>query len=271
MSRLQVLVAAMHQTDFSLIKEMNIHADVIIANQADEESFREYHFGDHTAKMITTRTRGVGKNRNIALAAADAEIVLFADDDLCYKDGVFDEILRAFDALPQADLLTFSADIIRNGSVIWRRRNKTAKCHVWNSMQYGAAFLAARRQSLTDKQLTFSELFGGGCIYGSGEDSLFVKDCLHSGLTLYSHSCVLCTCAKDASSWFDGYNKKFFYDKGAWIAAAFPATKHFLKYYFLLRFCRCSELPVKEQIAYMNSGIRNYPARIPYQNDETNA
>ena len=39
MSELQVLVATMHQRDFSLVEKMNIRCDAVIANQADRSSF----------------------------------------------------------------------------------------------------------------------------------------------------------------------------------------------------------------------------------------
>lgn len=264
MSKLQVLVATMHQTDFSLVEKMNIHANVIIANQADEESVREMQFEGFTAKMITTKTRGVGINRNIALQAADAEIVLFADDDIVYRDDAFQQIEGAFCDLPKADLITFSADFTKNGKVYLQRRNPTKQCRVWNSMQFGAAFLAARRQTIAEKRLEFSTLFGGGCIYGSGEDSLFLRDCLKHGLRLYSHDFVIGSCAKDESTWFTGYNEKFFYDKGAWLAAAFPKSHFLLKWYFLLRHKHVTELSLSEMRHQMNRGIRGYRTRIPY-------
>ena len=77
----------MHQSDFSKIKEMNIKSDVIFANQCDHTSYEELEFDGHTAKMISTATRGVGKNRNLALIYASADICLFADDDVTYDDG----------------------------------------------------------------------------------------------------------------------------------------------------------------------------------------
>lgn len=267
MGRLQVLVATMHQTDFSLIEKMNIRADVIIANQADYEAVTECSFGPYHAKMITTRTRGVGVNRNIALQAADAEIVLFADDDIRYEDDAFNEVLRAFDALPQADLIAFGADITKNGTVTRQIRHPVKRRHLWNSMQFGAAFLAARRKPVYEKQITFSELFGGGCVFGSGEDTMFLKDCLANKLVLFSHSYVLGSCASDVSSWFEGYREKYFYDKGAWTAAAFPKTKCFMKWYFMLRLRRLSQIPLKKMLHFFNLGLCGYAERRPYSEE----
>ena len=87
MPTFEILCATMHQNDFSKIKEMNIHSDVVFANQCDHTSYDEIEFEGHTAKMISTQTRGVGKNRNLGLIYASADICLLADDDVVYNDG----------------------------------------------------------------------------------------------------------------------------------------------------------------------------------------
>ena len=70
MNRFEILCVTMHQNDFSKIKEMNIHSNVVFANQCDHTSFEECVINGHYAKMISTQTRGVGINRNFALAYA---------------------------------------------------------------------------------------------------------------------------------------------------------------------------------------------------------
>ena len=41
MKKLQVLVASMHQKDFSIVEKMNLSTDTIIANQADKYAYEE--------------------------------------------------------------------------------------------------------------------------------------------------------------------------------------------------------------------------------------
>jgi len=88
MSSIQVLVAAMHQKDVSLAEKMNIRCAAVIANQADREEITESETENGTVKLITTKTRGVGLNRNIALLAAEADVLLFSDDDVVYNDDM---------------------------------------------------------------------------------------------------------------------------------------------------------------------------------------
>lgn len=262
--RLSVLCATMDQNDLSKFKTMHIRSDVIFANQCDRNETVSISLEGHKVTVLSTATRGVGLNRNLALLAADSEIVLFADDDMTYYDGYAEAVVRAFDELPEADLLVFSVDLVKNGQIIEKRRNTVRKLHTWNSLKYGACVLAARRASLLRARVSFSHLFGGGCIYGSGEDSLFLLDCLHKGLRLYSHSFVLGACSKDSSSWFTGYHEKFFYDKGAWIAAAFPRTGALFRLYFSYRYRGKTDIPMREMRCLMRRGQKGYQTLLPW-------
>lgn len=262
--KLQVLVATMRQTDLSLLNKMNIQCDAIIANQHDrliiDKQVNEY----GNIAMITTPTRGVGLNRNIALMAADADILLFADDDIIYYDGSLSGVKQAFDDLPDADAIIFSTDLTKSGQIYQRRYLSIGKMKPWNSLKYGTYALAIRKRAVLSKNLKFSQLFGGGCIYGSGEDSLFILDCFNAGLNVYSHSYVLGKCAKDSSSWFTGYNEKYLYDKGAWIACAFPKIKHFIKWYFVYKFSKKSGIPFMKTAKLIDKGIVGFKTLTTY-------
>ena len=262
--RLSVLCATMDQNDLSKFKTMHIQSDVIFANQCDRNETMSTSLEGHKITMLSTTTRGVGLNRNLALMAADAELLLFADDDITYYDGYAEAVVRAFDALPDADLLVFSVDIVKNGQITEKRRNTVRRLHTWNSLKYGACVLAARRASLLQARVSFSQLFGGGCIYGSGEDSLFLLDCLRKGLRLYSHSFVLGACSKDSSSWFTGYHEKFFYDKGAWIAAAFPQMRALYRLNFSNRYCGKTEISMREMRRMVRRGQKGYRTLLPW-------
>ena len=77
--RVQVLVATMHQTDYSLLEKMNIQTDAIVVNQCDENKIEEFEYNGHKIKWLSLKERGVGLSRNTALMRADADILLFAD------------------------------------------------------------------------------------------------------------------------------------------------------------------------------------------------
>lgn len=255
---LQVLVATMHQKDLSIVERMNIQQSTIIANQCGVWEYEEIKKDYGTIQMISSATTGVGRNRNLALQLAQADILLFADDDVSYYEGTLQGVLDAFDELPDADVIFFGLDITNRGVVKAHYQDKKKHLHFWNSQKYGAPRMAVRRSAITKNRIIFSHLFGGGSLYGSGEDSLFILDCFRNGLKVYAHPYVLGVCAEDNSSWFTGYNEKYMFDIGAFVAAAFPRAKHLMKYYYLWKASQKSSLSLRELRYYINSGIKAY-------------
>ena len=261
---LEVLVATMDREDFSLVGKMNLRRSAVIANQCGRWGAETRVDGDVRIRMISSDTRGVGVNRNLALQAAEGDILLFADDDITYCDADLAPVAEAFRKLPQADVIFFAIDMTREGKVFDPRRHKTKRLHLWNSLRYGACRMAIRREAVVKHGLSFSTLFGGGCIYCSGEDTIFICRCLKAGLKLYSCDYVLGACAKDRSTWFTGFDDKYFYDRGAMLSCALPGLKHLLKWYFALKLSRKSDASLGRIIRLMNAGIRGYGSLTTY-------
>jgi len=113
----QVLVAAMHQTDHSLLEKMNIQTDVIVGNQCDYDSVERFEYRGRRALYLNFAERGVGLNRNNALMRASGDICLFADDDCVYVNGYEQIILAAYGRHPDADVIVFNMRVSRSGEV----------------------------------------------------------------------------------------------------------------------------------------------------------
>ena len=261
MEKLQVLLATMHQKDLSIAREMNLRCSAVIANQAD----REETLCRDGIKMITTATRGVGLNRNIALLAADGDIVLFADDDVVYRDDMEEAVLAAFRENPKADVLIFGMDMMKDGKITERRQEKKRRLRVWNAMRFGTYRIAARRSALLRENIFFHQQFGGGCPFSAGEDSLFLKSCFDRGLKVHAHDYVLGVCRKDSSSWFVGYNEKYFYDKGVLVRRLFPRLHPVMGAYFALRFKRKTDIGPGKRLKLVYAGIRGGKSMTTYE------
>lgn len=263
---LQTLVVTMNRDDYSFVFENNIKSDVIIANQADRTSYlEETGHDDQKIKMITTNTKGVGKNRNICLLFADADYILFADDDVKYDDGVKEAVLQAFSEIPKADVLVFGIRFSKNGEITGTKHLKGGRLHIWNSLDFATPLIAVKRKSIVRKRIFFSELFGGGCVYSHGEDTLFIVDCLKKHLKLYSYDFVLGTTFKDSSTCFDGYNERFYYNFGALARAIFGKTAYLYMLYFIIRTGKMSKLSGKEKMRYLKAGYKSYPEQIAFR------
>lgn len=264
MSELQILVATMHQNDFSKVEEMKIHSDVIFANQSDCRRIDKMECTDFCAKMITTTTRGVGMNRNIALENADGDILLIADDDMKYVKGYKEIVLDAFRQLPDADALIFNIDTI--GQDMKRRKNgEIHRIHFWNALNYGAARIAVKRKSLEGKKIKFNLNFGGGTTYSAGEDTLFISDMIRNGLKIYTYPKTIASVEQNVSTWFQGYNKKYFYDKGALFSALTPRIALFMCLQDIVRHRSVyTDISLKDMIIQSRRGIQGYKKLMPY-------
>lgn len=255
MDRLQVLAVTMHQQDISLVEKMNIRCSAVLANQSDREEVEASDTVYGQVKMITTATRGVGLNRNIAMLASDGEFLLFADDDVVYYDDMAEAVVQAFDANPRADVIIFGMDILKAGKIT-RRQEKVRRLRVWNAMRYGTYRIAIRRSALLRYNLSFNQCFGGGCPFSAGEDSLFLKACFDRGLRVYTHDYVLGTCCKDTSTWFTEYGERYFYDKGVLVRYLFPRLYGLMAMYFAVCFKRETVLSMSDRIRLVYAGIR---------------
>ena len=152
--KLQVLVAAMNQTDHSLLDKLNIQSDVIVGNQTDHDSIEHFNYKKYKATYLNFNERGVGLNRNNALMRADADICLIADDDMVYVDHYPEIVINAFQNLPHADIIIFN--LAENESTRYVIK-KIAKVGYLNYLRYGTARIAFKLSSIRKNGIFFFE------------------------------------------------------------------------------------------------------------------
>lgn len=221
--RYQVLVAALNADDLNLYKNMHLSSDAVIVNQCSDESIHQTELDGRKATFVHSRDRGVGKSRNLAVRLSDADIIEFADDDMIFVKDHEAIVSEEFSAHPEADLIVFSLESL-NPERPLLKIHQFSRIGKRKAMKYGCARIAVRREKLSDSRILFSEYFGGGAKYGSGEDTIFLTDCLKAGLRLYESPRKVADVRQDTSTWFKGYNEKYYRDKGALFAAVFPVN-----------------------------------------------
>lgn len=262
MRSLEVLIATMNQTDVGLYKQMGITTNAVIANQTDSDWSQEHIIDGNAVKVVSTKDRGVGKNRNLALLNASADLCLIGDDDLVYTPDYQEIIRRAFDELPDADMIVF--DIVNLNSPDKRVITKIEKVRLFNFARHGAPKIVFKRASLLKANIWFSLLYGGGAKYSSGEDSLFLREALKKGLKIYTYPKVIAAARQETSTWFTGYTEKFFFDKGALIANLFPKLNYIAGFYIALRFKPQSQFSYRQALKYVFMGIKAFGKGASY-------
>lgn len=210
--KVQVLVAAMHQTNHSLLEKMNIQSDAIIANQCDRNEIEAFEWNGHRIQYLNFAERGVGLNRNNALMRASGDICLFADDDMRYCDGYAQMIINAFEEHPDADVIIFN--LIENLPTRYVIKKATRVSYM-NFLRYGTARIAVRNAMIRKNGIYFNQCFGGGTEHCHGEDNLFLADCLKRKLRVYAVPIFLAELTEERkSSWNNGYDEKYIRDQG---------------------------------------------------------
>lgn len=262
--QIEILCATMNQTDLSKYQEMNIkNCDAIFANQAGTYAYEEMHEDQISARMLTTATRGVGKNRNLALALAAGDILLFADDDVKYESDLSEMIEKAYRKFPDAEMIIFGIQYTKNGDVFQKRLPETGRLSFFKALRYGTCVISIRRDIVLKYNLHFTELFGGGSLYSYGEDTDFIVQCFRKGLKIYSYSAVIASSSKDVSTCYTGFGEKYFYDKGALARhslgiMAFPYMLH------MANKSMRSELNFFARLKYLWEGYANFSALLSF-------
>lgn len=261
---LQVLIAAMNENDFSLIKRMNINADCIMANQTDNASTGTFEINSHRVTVVNSTVTGLGANRNLALDNADADIVLFADDDLVYVDDMAQGVIGAFEANPKADIIIFGCtETDTDGNVVMEYAHTNKRRFA--SLKYPTYVIAARRKSLKRKKIRFSQMFGAGSAYSFGEDTIFLADCFKRRLRVYTSDFNIGTSSKQLR-WFDGYTDSFFFDKGALYRCIFGVAAPLYAIHFARKYAKISGVHQSRIMRFMEKGMHDYVKKIKLNN-----
>ncbi len=255
---LQLLVAAMNKKPAELAEEMRIDSDAIIVSQGERYAYEELCHSGHSIRYFSMAERGVGLSRNHSLQRAGADISLFADEDIVYEPGYEQEVLAAFEAHPQADMLFFNVQAMPGRETY--NNTDFGRVRWYNSGRYPTYSLAVRTERVRQKNINFSLLFGGGARYSNGEDSLFIRDCLRAGLKAYRVPVTIGHERERESTWFKGYNAKFFYDRGVLYRYLYGRMARImaLRFLFSHRGEMCREISWKEAYGIMRRAIREH-------------
>lgn len=223
----------MHQNDMSLIEASNIKSDTVIINQCDEQKTVCDIIGNSKIKMICTTERGLSKSRNMAIKNSNADICLLCDDDEVFEDGYEQKILKAYKAIQDADIIALKMKDMPSHFPDKVKRLGTLDLFHISSWQ-----ISFRRNSILKKGVLFDELLGAGTGNGAEEELKFLTNCKKAGMKIYYVPITIATAAQKKSTWFSGFDEKFFENRGAstrYILGFFPASLYALYYVFTKR------------------------------------
>lgn len=128
-------------------------------------------------KILVHRDRGLSRNRNHAMEAAAAPLLLTADDDVEYTATSLAMVITEFEAHPECDILCFAHDSEEEPVKSYPEFDLRHPSRGW----YLTSFELAMRLRVA-RQVRFDERFGIGASFPAGEEDVLLHTMLRSGI-----------------------------------------------------------------------------------------
>ena len=246
-------MSCMHQEDVSLAVKSKVSGNILIINQTDWEDIVRIEERERNIRMISTTERGLSRSRNMAIQNAEGEICLLSDDDEEFAEGYAERIERYFEQLSDADIIAFDL-----GNKVTRLKPCISRVGRLTSLRLCSCQLAFRRKSILQAGVWFDPYMGSGSGNGCGEENKFLLDCLKAGLKIYYVPEQIAVLKTQESAWFFGFDKEFFYQRGAatrYMLGFVPSILYGLYYVLTKKRLYKETIPMKSAFAALMKGI----------------
>lgn len=261
MSKLQVLLSAMNLEDEKYIDNLKITGDTVVINQCNHEDSQTINRTNiegntHCIKYICSTERGLSRSRNMAIDNADADICILCDNDVVYEADYKEKIISAFERFKDADAIVF---YIKRKEKPVPNFPKEKRMGYLSVLKIFSPEIAFRRKSV--ENIRFNESFGAGSgKYIMGEENLFLYDLLKAHKKIYYVPVKIAELTEVESTWFDGYDEKFFVSRGANYGAMTKTLSLLLILQFAIRkrSLYSDTMTMHKAVCYMLKGRKQY-------------
>ena len=209
---LEILVSTMNRVDLLFLEKMfkNVNLNdfhVLVVNQLDLKA-KPLVSNRENVRVINSFKKGLSNSRNLAIENAMGDLCLFADDDVTYLDGFKDIILHGFNKYKEADVVTFQ--MINDKEELFRKYKDQAEHDRKTIVLANSVVIAFNRTRLLQSNARFDSLFGLGCVFPTGDEYVFLMNCLSFNLKLYFYPKVILMHPEFSSGQAAGTDKVLF-------------------------------------------------------------
>lgn len=253
--KLEVILSTMNKKNVRFLDEMNIKNNCIVINQTNEE-IQNIYLEEENIYMYNYNEKGLSRSRNRAINKSKADICLIADDDLIYVDNYSELIKSRF--RKDDDILVFVIEGINKKFKEYYSEEK--KLNYITSLKVSSVQIAFKLKSIIDNGIRFNESLGAGAKYSMGEENEFLYKCLNKKLKIRFIPIKIADLYIGDSSWFKGYNEKYFFDRGAVFYAMSKKYNILLILQFILRHKEIykGDIGRGSALKYMLKGRKSY-------------
>lgn len=266
-----VLISCIHQKDASIRERTKVQTDVVVVNQCDEDQVEEFTFINNVgreckAKFVCTTERGLSRSRNMALRNAWGDYCIFADDDEELADGYESIIVSAFERNPKADIVAYN---YRNQNSRLKNNYKqpiSEEKEAPKNHNYSSVALSFKLDKVISRDVWFDVRIGAGSgIISAGEESVWQALARKKGLKIFQCPEYIASVTQANSTWFKGYDEKYFYDLGANLTARYGMIKYVYQFYYPYRLRKETKLSIWQQLYYINAGMKGFAKSMGYK------
>ena len=180
--------------------------------------------------MIFTKERGLSRSRNMAIRNSSSDIMLISDDDLYFYDNFDKIIIHEHEKHDKNHIILFNFD-----NYVKKYSDKNHRVCLWNVGRYASVQTSFKPKEISERGIYFNENYGTGSgKIVSGEENIFLARCSKSFIILYNKKKIL---RRDPapSSWFNGYDEKYLFDRGAIYFEMYGYLSFLFMFYFIMR------------------------------------
>ena len=256
--KVEVLISAMYQTDLTLFEKTGVTTDGLIINQCNENDVQKKNECGRQYKMISTMERGLSRSRNLALENAQGDYCLLCDDDELLYEDYEEKIVEAYKKFPDADIICFKVMLEEKAY-----SNKSYRIGFLKALRVSSVQISMKLDSIKKNGILFDEEYGSGTPMGSGEENIFIYDCLKKRLKVYYVPVTIGEVHESASNWFRGFTDEYFMKRGAIIYRLMGKIGIIYCVYFAItKYQRYkNNLSMMRALGLMANGMKNHRLR----------
>lgn len=254
---IELLISTMRKDNIdevNLLQQNISDVNALIINQCKCDKKEK----KNNIRMISTNELGISKSRNKALENASGEICIICDDDVVYENNLLEIIQNSFESDKSADIITFKIKT-PEGDDFKKYRLEEFYHNKRTILKTSSIEIAFRLNSIKSKNIKFDESFGLGGQYISGEENIFLMDCLKKGLKIKYVPIVIGTHPKESSGYV--LDEKSIYSKGALFYRLFGLKCIYLNLAFILKKFKEVKFNIFKAIFLIYKGTMDYKKR----------
>ena len=259
--KIEVLISTMQQVDYyKFLENMKIQSDAVIINQCDTKKKINFKYKGFNILWIDTLERGLSNSRNMAIKNSSADICIFADDDEELRSGYVQIIEESFEENKDYQILRFKVEGVEKP--FKQYPEKSFQIGFFKSLKVSSVEIAFRRNAILEGHIEFDPFIGAGTKFPMGEENAFLFQCLQKKLKIRYVPKTIADLHIGTSTWFTGYNKRYFVGRGAAFTSMSEWGAPILILQFAIRKRKIykKELSVYRAIRYMFQGRKEYIA-----------